>query len=594
MKIIPAFKSSIFYIILFAISVFVLFFIAGVSNKQIQSLNKSQELIINSHKVHIQLEQLVSTIKDAETGQRGYILTHDNDFLQAYNGSRIKINQSLENLHTIFSDHPQRLENLQKLKALIDKHYVLLLQGIEVSNAPNYDASTLRDKMIMGKNVMDSIRTQTNKMINVEMKQLLKYEKDHRQELNLTPITSLFVVLFSLVVFLFSFYRINSDLKRFKRLNQKLTLVNNAFEHAESIASISHWERDLSTDKITFSDNYYRLIGYQPQEFDINIEKYMEFVHPDDLDKFKRDRTRHQKDEKNKSIYYRIIRKDGEIRFFKSTAKIITDIHGKRMIVGVTCDVTKSHKNTVGLEEKNRELEIKNTELSSFNHVASHDLQEPLRKIQMFISRIKDKDFSNLSESGQDYFLKIQNSSNRMQILIQDLLMYSRASKGEMITENINLNLLLENAKYELAQLIDDTNAVIVSEDLPTISVVPFQFQQVLINLINNSLKYSKLEETPVVTIKASIIDSKDYPEITVKKHKLYHKIVVTDNGIGFDQAYADKIFVLFHRLHSKSEYSGTGIGLAICKKIIENHQGFISASSIPDVGTTFTIFLPK
>lgn len=594
MKIIPAFKSSIFYIILFAISVFVLFFIAGVSNKQIQSLNKSQELIINSHKVHIQLEQLVSTIKDAETGQRGYILTHDNDFLQAYNGSRIKINQSLENLHTIFSDHPQRLENLEKLKALIDKHYVLLLQGIEVSNAPNYDASTLRDKMIMGKNVMDSIRTQTNKMINVEMKQLLKYEKDHRQELNLTPITSLFVVLFSLVVFLFSFYRINSDLKRFKRLNQKLTLVNNAFEHAESIASISHWERDLSTDKITFSDNYYRLIGYQPQEFDINIEKYMEFVHPDDLDKFKRDRTRHQKDEKNKSIYYRIIRKDGEIRFFKSTAKIITDIHGKRMIVGVTCDVTKSHKNTVGLEEKNRELEIKNTELSSFNHVASHDLQEPLRKIQMFISRIKDKDFSNLSESGQDYFLKIQNSSNRMQILIQDLLMYSRASKGEMITENINLNLLLENAKYELAQLIDDTNAVIVSEDLPTISVVPFQFQQVLINLINNSLKYSKLEETPVVTIKASIIDSKDYPEITVKKHKLYHKIVVTDNGIGFDQAYADKIFVLFHRLHSKSEYSGTGIGLAICKKIIENHQGFISASSIPDVGTTFTIFLPK
>ncbi|AWG27032.1 CHASE3 domain-containing protein [Flavobacterium kingsejongi] len=594
MKIIPAFKSSIFYIILFAISVFVIFFIAGVSNKQIQSLNKSQELIINSHKVHIQLEQLVSTIKDAETGQRGYILTHDNDFLQAYNGSRIKINQSLENLHTIFSEHPQRLENLDKLKALIDKHYVLLLQGIEVSNAPNYDASTLRDKMIMGKNVMDSIRTQTNKMINVEMKQLLKYEKDHRQELNLTPITSLFVVLFSLVVFLFSFYRINSDLKRFKRLNQKLTLVNNAFEHAESIASISHWERDLSTDKITFSDNYYRLIGYQPQEFDINIEKYMEFVHPDDLDKFKRDRTRHQKDEKNKSIYYRIIRKDGEIRFFKSTAKIITDIHGKRMIVGVTCDVTKSHKNTVGLEEKNRELEIKNTELSSFNHVASHDLQEPLRKIQMFISRIKDKDFSNLSESGQDYFLKIQNSSNRMQILIQDLLMYSRASKGEMITENINLNLLLENAKYELAQLIDDTNAVIVSEDLPTISVVPFQFQQVLINLINNSLKYSKLEETPVVTIKASIIDSKDYPEITVKKHKLYHKIVVTDNGIGFDQAYADKIFVLFHRLHSKSEYSGTGIGLAICKKIIENHQGFISASSIPDVGTTFTIFLPK
>ena len=594
MKIIPAFKSSIFYIILFAISVFVLFFIAGVSNKQIQSLNKSQELIINSHKVHIQLEQLVSTIKDAETGQRGYILTHDNDFLQAYNGSRIKINQSLENLHTIFSDHPQRLENLEKLKGLIDKHYVLLLQGIEVSNAHNYDASTLRDKMIMGKNVMDSIRGQTNKMINVEMKQLLKYEKDHRQELNLTPITSLFVVLFSLVVFLFSFYRINSDLKRFKRLNQKLTLVNNAFEHAESIASISHWERDLSTDKITFSDNYYRLIGYQPQEFDINIEKYMEFVHPDDLDKFKRDRTRHQKEEKNKSIYYRIIRKDGEIRFFKSTAKIITDIHGKKMIVGVTCDVTKSHKNTVGLEEKNRELEIKNTELSSFNHVASHDLQEPLRKIQMFISRIKDKDFSNLSESGQDYFLKIQNSSNRMQILIQDLLMYSRASKGEMITENINLNLLLENAKYELAQLIDDTNAVIISEDLPTISVVPFQFQQVLINLINNSLKYSKLEENPVVTIKASIIDSKDYPEITVKKHKLYHKIVVTDNGIGFDQAYADKIFVLFHRLHSKSEYSGTGIGLAICKKIIENHQGFISASSIPDVGTTFTIFLPK
>ena len=179
-----------------------------------------------------------------------------------------------------------------------------------------------------------------------------------------------------------------------------------------------------------------------------------------------------------------------------------------------------------------------------------------------------------------------------MRILIEDLLQFSRTNKTEKIFEDADLNLLLDNAKQELTQIIEEKQAIIESSELPTLKVIPFQIQQLFINLIGNSLKYSKENSTPIIKITCSKIVAND-DEFLPNNNMKYHKIIVEDNGIGFDQEYVKKIFILFSRLHNKNEYAGTGIGLAICKKIVENHHGFIFAKGVLNQGATFFIYLP-
>jgi light-regulated signal transduction histidine kinase (bacteriophytochrome) len=280
------------------------------------------------------------------------------------------------------------------------------------------------------------------------------------------------------------------------------------------------------------------------------------------------------------------------LRYFKSVSKL-TELNGGRLFIGINSDITEQHISNMALEERNRELEQSNKELASFNHIASHDLQEPLRKIQTFISRLSEKESLNLSESGKEYLSKIQTSLIRMRGLIDDLLQFSRTRKNEKNFELASLSLLLENAKQELIQDIEEKKAEIRSSDLPVLKVIPFQIQQLFINLIGNSLKYSKPGIAPVIKIYYEEINADEYPFLRDKIQKRYNKISINDNGLGFEQQYAQDIFILFYRLHSKSEYTGSGIGLSICKKIVENHDGYILAESTPGFGSTFSFFLP-
>ena len=245
------------------------------------------------------------------------------------------------------------------------------------------------------------------------------------------------------------------------------------------------------------------------------------------------------------------------------------------------------------LEQKNRELERTNEELSSFAYISSHDLQEPLRKIQTFSDRIQEMEYRNLSEKRKDYFKRKQDGASRMQKLIRDILAYSRTTTSEMIFEPTDLNDLLSQAQIELEVIIHDKKAVIESAPLPVLKVVPFQIQQMFNNLLSNALKFSKAHLPPHVVIKSEIVDGKSLHEHFPPPVKEYVHLTFTDNGIGFEPEYRAKIFEVFQRLHSKSEYEGTGIGLAICKKIVENHNGFINAEGLPDRGATFHIYLP-
>lgn len=247
------------------------------------------------------------------------------------------------------------------------------------------------------------------------------------------------------------------------------------------------------------------------------------------------------------------------------------------------------------LKERNTELLRSNNELTSFNYIASHDLQEPLRKIQVFISRIFEDKELVLSDKNKDYFNKMQISANRMQILIDNLLAYSKVNGTHKIFENVNLNFILDNVLNELAQTatIEDNKAIIKHAALPEIKGIPFQLKQLFTNLIDNALKYGHPERNTVIDIQSVVVEGKDIDDPRADKNKSYFNITFADNGMGFEQEYAEKIFALFQRLHDKQSFSGTGIGLAICKKVAENHAGFMSATSVLNEGATFSIYIP-
>lgn len=245
------------------------------------------------------------------------------------------------------------------------------------------------------------------------------------------------------------------------------------------------------------------------------------------------------------------------------------------------------------LERNNAELQRSNKELSSFGYVASHDLQEPLRKIMMFSQMIEERERDNLSDRGKDMFVKIHSGARSMKQLIEDLLAYSKLQVSDLTTEAVNLNQVVEEIRKSKTEIYQGMVKIDVGM-LPTVKGIPFQLHQLFENIIGNAIKYSKPAEISFIEIKSETVSGKVVPHEGVELNILYNRITITDNGIGFEQQYADKIFQIFQRLHRKEDYVGTGIGLAICKKIVQNHRGFIEASGVPNVGATFTIYLPS
>lgn len=592
MKHMLIFKNSFLLKSIFVIALFVLVFISSVSYKHTISLSESSDLLDHSYKIQIHLEKLLSYLKDAETGQRGFIISKDTLFLQPYNLGREKVNQVFNGLKTLSNkDIPQK-KQLDTLFRLINIRFALLENTLEINSNSVTNAKMLDGNLMKGKMVMDSIRTFITKMIDVETDHFNHNQNKYEHEISFTPLFTLLLLLFSVAIFIISYVKITTDLYMLTQTNEQLMISIESMKHAEIIGEfcISQW--DLINNKLLYSDNLYRLLGCEPQSFEPTIENYLKYVHPEDR-VIVRDGA-----EKilNKNVFpgtYRIIRKDGEVRYFISLGKFITVHKNNKTYIGVIKDVTVYNLNNKALEEKNQELEIIIKELESFNHVASHDLQEPLRKIQTFISLISEKEAFSLSETGKEYFEKIIASAIRMRKLIDDLLLFSRTNKTDKVFVKTDCNLLLENVKQELAQTIEEKNAVIQSTQLPILEVIPFQIQQLFANLIGNALKYCKPNISPIINIGCIKITARDYPILKTDNDKMYFKITVTDNGLGFEQQYTEDIFVLFHQLPHKREYPGSGIGLSICKKIVENHNGFITANGKPGIGATFSVFLP-
>ncbi|HEY5749361.1 MAG TPA: PAS domain-containing protein [Chryseolinea sp.] len=362
------------------------------------------------------------------------------------------------------------------------------------------------------------------------------------------------------------------------------------------------WTADRAGNLNYFSRSVYQYTGItEPKKL---AESWWKTIHPEDRKATLKAWQESLIKGTDFLFEHRFRHHEGTYRWQLSRAVPQRDVAGKiEMWVGTSTDIHDRKLFTDELENKvlqrttelhllNQNLLKSNDELAQFAYVASHDLQEPLRKIQTFAGRILDVESRNLSERGRDYFQRMQSASVRMQQLIVDLLSFSRANTNEKYFEVTDLNHVLQLVKEQLKDTIDQKQAVILSSTLPVLNIISFQFEQLFTNLIANALKFSKTDVPPLIAIHADKV-GRDHVHHKDAEDILYHRIVITDNGIGFEPQFNERIFQVFQRLHGKDEYPGTGIGLAICKKIIENHQGFIEAAGQLNKGAVFTVFVP-
>lgn len=587
------YKSERFLKIIFGISLFIVLVMGGLAYKYIKELSVAIEDVQYTYQVHIELEKLLSSVKDAESGKRAFIISKDSTFLQPLILSGSEVENSLKRLKALTSDNSDQQNKIAELEVKIEKTLDIFDKTLELAINNKTDSIEFISAFREGRQTMNSVRFQIMDMTTHENEVLGTRKEKSSKRLSNAPMLIYYVLIFSLLILLLIYLQISKNLKVLKDKNELLETFKESTTQSEIISELGSWIWLIDSNTFEFSDNLYRLLGEEPQSFEATMDNFMDFVHKDDLKRFTEQINKMLENEDLPFLHYRIVQKSGSIKHFKSYGKALIDSEGNRKLLGTTTDISNEIENYRLIEERNLELERSNIELASFNYVASHDLQEPLRKIQTFISRLEDAELDKLSINGKVYIERIKSSAERMRSLIDDLLQYSRTNKSEEAFEESNINILLETAKHDLIEIISEKKARIKSDSIPSMKVIPFQIKQLFLNLISNSLKYSRENTVPVILITYFQTKANGVPNAKYTKHELYHTISIKDNSIGFKQEYAENIFILFNRLHNKNEYSGTGIGLSICKKIVENHDGYITAKSDPEVGSTFTIYLP-
>jgi len=344
------------------------------------------------------------------------------------------------------------------------------------------------------------------------------------------------------------------------------------------------------------------VLGYTQAE--LMSQPYLEFIHPDDIESTIAEASKLSTGAKTLKFENRYRCKDGSYRWLEwNVAPFVEDStlyctvrdNTERTQAEIALKVEMKKRRTIekDLRSLTARLEQSNRELQDFAYVASHDLQEPLRKIQTFGDRLKAKFSDVLTDQGRDYLDRMQNAAHRSQKLINDLLSFSRISTKTQPFTTINLINVIEGVLSDMEVRIEQVNGQIEIGDLPNLEADPLQMQQLFQNLLGNALKFHRDEITPTIQIQGKVIEAPVSYTQDADNMTQWCEITVADNGIGFEEKYLDRIFNVFQRLHNRTVYEGTGVGLAICRKIVERHHGNITATSTPGNGATFIITLP-
>lgn len=385
-------------------------------------------------------------------------------------------------------------------------------------------------------------------------------------------------------------FRFNIDISEAKSATDALIQSNLRYEIATKATSDTIWDWDLTTNKVLRAANFKTIFGHDIDKFTSNDKYWLQLIHPNDRRQVNQSLNKFLKsDQEYWESEFRLLKKNGEYATVLDKGILLRDSNNKPVrMIGATQDIT-SRKNdeqelrnlSTQLIRRAKDLEISNADLEQFAYVASHDLQEPLRMITGFLSQLQKKYEDILDERGKKYIHYATDGATRMRQIILDLLEFSRIGRMKEQVQDVDINLIIENILVLNSRLIEEKQAVVKYDELPIVHSQKTPLQQVFQNLINNGLKYQKPDQRPEINI--NVEDQGD--------NWLFS---VSDNGIGIESEYLEKVFAIFQRLHTKVEYEGTGLGLAICQKIIQNLGGKIWVESELDKGSIFYFTLPK
>ncbi|SFE73378.1 PAS domain-containing protein [Spirosoma endophyticum] len=400
---------------------------------------------------------------------------------------------------------------------------------------------------------------------------------------------------------------IATDITGQVRSRQKLEQTQEVLSRAVELAQLGNWSIDGTTHILTFDERVRDWWGY---EDNIIADKAFAHVHKDDLDRalaaFAQITNPVSSD--RVEIEYRVINpKTGRERMLRVVAQAYFSQTGQLLrIVGTSLDVTQQRLLQIELERMvdertqeltfaNQDLKRSNDNLQQFAYIASHDLQEPLRKIQSFSSLLTQKFDNQLDEQALDYLQRISSAGSRMSLLIKDLLTYSRITTRQQTFGLVSLNTIMADVLDTLSWEIEKRKAHVEVDQLAVIQGDESQLSQLFQNLLSNAIKFTPTGQTPKIQIECFLRKRSELPTDVrpTSNAQVFYQINVIDQGIGFDLKYLDRIFQVFQRLHGKNEFPGSGVGLAICERVVANHGGGITATSLPGEGATFCVYLP-
>jgi len=391
--------------------------------------------------------------------------------------------------------------------------------------------------------------------------------------------------------FVVTFSNITSQKKQRLILEERELLL----KEAEALANMGSWKWDGSTQTMVWSDGLYKILNKNPETFTPSWSSFFENVYSEDGDLLDDLLKKAIANQEGSTFEYRV-EIDGVLRYLSLTSKPRkSNTKSEVDILGTVIDVTDQKMYEAQLQQYTAELKRSNEDLEQFAYVASHDLQEPLRKIRAFGDRLSSRYKKQLDDQGEDYIKRMQSASVRMQSLIEDLLAFSRLAQSKDVFQRIDMNAIMEDVREDLDIQIKREQAVLKIGKVPFLVGEKMQIRRLFQNLINNAIKFHKPNEVPTVEVFGRAVKWLEVKNQlgVVLPDSPYVMITVKDNGIGFDERFNEKIFNIFQRLHGRTEYEGTGIGLAICRKIVANHKGYITARSKEDVGSEFIVVLP-
>ncbi len=363
-------------------------------------------------------------------------------------------------------------------------------------------------------------------------------------------------------------------------------------KEAEVLANMGSWKWTASGNQMVWSDGLSRILGNVSEE-KRSWDTFIEHAHVDDKDMLQQFIINAMNMQEGFRMEYRCMVNDS-VRHFYISVTAETEIE-KGNILGVVVDITDLKSKEKQLEQINIDLTRSNEDLEQFAYVASHDLQEPLRKIRAFGDLLITKYGAKVEQTGADYIDRMQGAAARMQILIQDLLSFSRVSRSSLNHQFLDVRVIVKEVLDDLENQIQREGAVIHLGEMPSVKGDKVQLKRLFQNLVSNAIKFHKPGEKPDIYINSAPLTTVDQLKYfpSAQPDTKYVMFTIEDNGIGFEQQYSEKIFNIFQRLNGRMEYEGTGIGLAICRKIVMNHHGIVTADSKEGKGSKFIVILP-